>query len=91
MEKSIIDQDSEFSNEFLLFLFFNNFTIFVLKEHYFYSVLHQDAPALEIGDLSYALREGLIEMELVVLRYLRFRLNFEHPHQVLSFMYQRLV
>lgn len=45
------------------------------------SILHPNAPPLEIGDLSYALREGLIEMELMVLRFVRFRLNFEHPHQ----------
>uniref|UniRef100_A0A914LER1 Cyclin N-terminal domain-containing protein n=1 Tax=Meloidogyne incognita TaxID=6306 RepID=A0A914LER1_MELIC len=46
-----------------------------------YSIIHPDAPPLDIGELSYSLKEGLIELELVVLRCLRFRLNFEHPHQ----------
>ncbi|KAL7071333.1 hypothetical protein ACQ4LE_009247 [Meloidogyne hapla] len=46
-----------------------------------YSILHPDAQPLDIGELSYSLKEGLIELELVVLRCLRFRLNFEHPHQ----------
>uniref|UniRef100_A0A915EAB7 Cyclin N-terminal domain-containing protein n=1 Tax=Ditylenchus dipsaci TaxID=166011 RepID=A0A915EAB7_9BILA len=44
-------------------------------------LLHPNKSALEIGNLSYAIREGLIEMELVTLRFLRFRFNFEHPHQ----------
>ncbi|KAL3072256.1 hypothetical protein niasHT_033422 [Heterodera trifolii] len=55
-----------------------------------YSVLHPQMAPLEIGDLSYALREGLVEMELVVLRFLRFRLNFEHPHQDLILMLRLL-
>uniref|UniRef100_A0A914HSK5 Cyclin N-terminal domain-containing protein n=1 Tax=Globodera rostochiensis TaxID=31243 RepID=A0A914HSK5_GLORO len=55
-----------------------------------YSILHADMAPLEIGDLSYALREGLVEMELVVLRFLRFRLNFEHPHQDLILMVRLL-
>jgi len=46
-----------------------------------YRILHPEKPPLEIGDLSFSLRESLIEMEVIVMRYLRFRLNFEHPHQ----------
>ena len=44
---------------------------------------------MDIGELSYSLKEGLIELELVVLRCLRFRLNFEHPHQVFYFKISR--
>lgn len=46
-----------------------------------YCILHPNEPNLEIGELSYALKESLIEMELVVMRYLQFKLNFDHPHQ----------
>ncbi|KAI1733319.1 cyclin-related protein FAM58A [Ditylenchus destructor] len=51
-----------------------------------YRILHPSEPPLEIGELSYALRQGLVEMELVTLRFLRFRFNFEHPHQDLVLM-----
>lgn len=47
-----------------------------------FSVLHPAKPPLDIGEMAYTLRESLLEMELVILRFLRFRMNFKQPHQV---------
>jgi hypothetical protein len=46
-------------------------------------VLRPSVPPLEISELTYDIREGLSRLELFVLRELRFRLEFEHPHQEL--------
>lgn len=46
-----------------------------------YSILHPDKPPLELQELYYSIREGLLEMELLVARLMRYRFTFEHPHQ----------
>jgi len=51
-----------------------------------YAILHPDKPPLELTDLYYFIREGLLEMELLVGRLLRYRFSFEHPHQDMVIM-----
>ncbi|XP_041347144.1 cyclin-Q-like [Gigantopelta aegis] len=48
-----------------------------------YRVLHRTKPLLEIGESFWALRETVANCELFILRMLRFKISFVHPHKYL--------
>lgn len=46
------------------------------------SCLHRDGPALEVGDLYWALKESVGKYELLLLRAVKFNLHIKLPHPV---------
>ncbi|XP_071082581.1 cyclin-Q-like [Haliotis cracherodii] len=46
-----------------------------------YRTLHKSKPPLELGDTFWALRESVAHCELFVLRTLKFKVVFSHPHK----------
>ena len=55
-----------------------------------YRTLHHDKPPLELDDTFWALRHSIIQTELVIVRVLSFRLVFNHPHQVICNLTEKL-
>lgn len=48
-----------------------------------YRTFYHDRPPLELDDTFWALRQSIIQTELVIVRVLSFHLVFNHPHKVI--------
>lgn len=47
-----------------------------------YSTLHRGAAPLELGDQYWAMRDAIVQAELLIMRMLKFQVMPEHPHRV---------
>lgn len=56
----------------------DNQLVFIISV--FFRILHPDKPPISMGDLETSLRHSLIEMEPIVLRFLKFDLTVDIPH-----------
>jgi hypothetical protein len=44
--------------------------------------VHDDKPPLELDATYWALRDSVVQCELLIVRVLRFNVTFDHPHKV---------
>lgn len=47
-----------------------------------HDTMHRGAPPLELSDEYWAIRDGIVQAELLITRMLKFDLNIVHPHKV---------
>lgn len=47
-----------------------------------HNTLHKSSNPLELGDEYWAMRDGIVQAELLITRMLKFDLNIIHPHKV---------
>lgn len=55
-----------------------------------YSTLHRGAAPLELGDQYWAMRDAIVQAELLIMRMLKFQVMPEHPHKVRTFLKNKL-
>lgn len=48
-----------------------------------YSTLHRGSAPLELGDQYWAMRDAIVQAELLIMRMLKFQVVPEHPHKVI--------
>lgn len=49
-----------------------------------YSTLHRGSAPLELGDQYWAMRDAIVQAELLIMRMLKFQVVPEHPHKVIT-------
>ena len=49
---------------------------------YYYRTLHRSREPLDIGEEYWAMRDSVVQTELLIMRMLQFQVNFNHPHKV---------
>lgn len=48
-----------------------------------YGTMNRGAPPLELSDEYWAIRDGIVQAELLITRMLKFDLSIVHPHKVI--------
>lgn len=55
-----------------------------------HNTLNKGSTPLELGDEYWAMRDGIVQAELLITRMLKFDLNVVHPHKVMNLFFSNL-
>lgn len=49
-----------------------------------FATIHRNKPLLDLGPTYFALRDGIFQAELLMMRILSFKITLDHPHKVIN-------